>query len=193
MKMAPNSLFAILLRSPWWASLALAAGLALLAKVLLPERFAAAGMLGSFPFVIIAAVAATKQWRAPSATQTAQALQQLNTMTSRDFGDAVAAAWRADGHDVQLLKGSGADLELSKGGRLTLLAFRRWKAASVGVEPLRELHAAQLRQDAGASIYVASGALSDKAQSFAKQMNIRIVDATELALLMRSAGVLPKA
>jgi len=191
--MAPNSLFAILLRSPWWASLALAAGLALLAKALLPERFAAAGMLGSFPFVIIAAVAAARQWRAPSATQTAQTLQQLNAMTSRDFGDAVAAAWRAQGHDVQPVKGGGADLELSKGGRVTLLAFRRWKAASVGVEPLRELHAAQVRQDAGASIYLASGALSDKAQSFAKQMNIRIVDAGELALLMRSAGVLPKA
>jgi len=191
--MAPNSLFAILLRSPWWASLALAAGLALLAKVLLPERFAAAGMLGSFPFIIIAAMAAAKQWRAPSATQTAQALQHLNAMSSRDFGDAIAAAWRAQGHDVQALKGGAADLELSKGGRVTLLAFRRWKAASVGVEPLRDLHAAQLRQDAGASIYVAGGALSDRAQSFAKQMNIRIVDATELALLMRSAGVLQKA
>lgn len=191
--MAPNSLFAILLRSPWWASLALAACLALLARALLPERFAAAGMLASFPFVIIAAVAATRQWRAPSATETAQALQQLSAMTSRDFGNAVAAAWRAQGHDVQQVKGGGADLELSKGGRVTLLAFRRWKAASVGVEPLRELHAAQLRQEADASIYVAGGALSDKAQSFAKRVSIRIVDANELALLMRSAGVLPKA
>jgi len=193
LKMAPNSLFAILLRSPWWASLGIAMVLALLAKVFLPERFAVAGMLGAFPFVVIAAMAAAKQWRAPNAAQTQQAVQQLNAMNSRDFAQAIAATWRSQGHDVQPRNAPGADLELSQSGRITLLAFRRWKAASVGIEPLRELHAAQLRQDAGASIYVAGGALSDKAQDFAKQMNIRIVGASELAVLMRSAGVLPKA
>ena len=35
-RMAPNSVFAVLLRSPWWVSLAIAAALALAAAALLP-------------------------------------------------------------------------------------------------------------------------------------------------------------
>lgn len=192
LKMAKNSLFAILLRSPWWVSLALAAGLSLLARLLLPERFAVAGMLGSFPFVVIAAMAASRQWRAPSASQTAQSLQQLNALKGPAFADVVEAAWQSQGYEVERLKGSGADMALSKAGRQTLLAFRRWKASNVGVEPLRELHAAQLKAEAAASICVASGVLSDNARAFAKQMDIRIVDAAELAALVRTAGVLPR-
>ncbi len=192
LKMAPNSLFAILLRSPWWISLALAAALSLLARLLLPERFAVAGMLGSFPFVVIAAMAASRQWRAPSASQTAQTLARLNAMKAADFADTLAATWRAQGYQVQPLKGNAADLTLTRGAEHTLLAFRRWKAAKVGVEPLRELHAAQRKADAVASICVAGGTLSDNARDFAKQHSIRIVDASELAALVRSANVLPK-
>ena len=64
LKIAPNSLFAVLLRSPWWASLGIAVALALLMRLLLPKEYAVAGMLGAFPFVVIAAIAAWKQLRA---------------------------------------------------------------------------------------------------------------------------------
>ncbi len=193
LKMAQNSLFSILLRSPWWISLALAAALSLLARLLLPERFAVAGMLGSFPFVVIAAIAASRQWRAPSASQTAQTLQQLNTMKGAEFADTLAAAWRTQGYEVQPHQGPAADLTLSKGAQRTLLACRRWKAAKVGIEPLRELHAAQQKAEASASICVSSGTLSDNARDYAKQMNIRIIEANELAVLVRTAAVLPRA
>ena len=59
--MAENSLFAILLRSPWWVSLGVALALALLMRLLLPKDYAVAGMLGALPFVVIAAIAAWKQ------------------------------------------------------------------------------------------------------------------------------------
>ena len=58
LKMAPNSLFAVLLRSPWWASLGLAVALSLLLRALLPADYAVAGMLGTLPFALIAAIAA---------------------------------------------------------------------------------------------------------------------------------------
>ena len=52
--MAENSLFAILLRSPWWVSLAIAAVLALIARLLLPADYAVVGMLGiGLPFVLV--------------------------------------------------------------------------------------------------------------------------------------------
>ena len=39
LKMAPNSLFAILLRSPWWISVGIALVFALASKALLPAEY----------------------------------------------------------------------------------------------------------------------------------------------------------
>jgi restriction system protein len=161
--MAENSLFAILLRSPWWASLGIAVALALLMRLLLPADYAVAGMLGSFPFVVIAAMAGWKQLRAPSATQLAQTLERLQAMNSREFAEAIEAAFRAQGHEVTRLNQPGADLELMLRHRRTVVAFRRWKAASIGVEPLRELQAAKTKLEAEAAMFVATGTLSEKA------------------------------
>ena len=187
--MAENSLFAILLRSPWWASLGIALGLALLMRLLLPEQYAVAGMLGSFPFVVIAAMAAWKQLRAPSAAQVSQTLERLQAMSSREFADALEAAFRAQGHAVRRLNAPGADLELSLGHKRTVVGFKRWKAASVGVEALRELHAAKERADANASLYVATGAVSEKAADFARESRVQLMGLAELAqLLVRVAA-----
>jgi restriction system protein len=193
LKMAENSLFAILLRSPWWASLGIALALALLMRLLLPEQYAVAGMLGSFPFVVIAAMAAWKQLRAPSAAQVSQTLERLQAMSSREFGDALEVAFRAQGHEVRRVDVPGADLELTMGPRRTVVAFKRWKAATVGVEALRELHAAQLRLDADASLYMAAGTLSEKANDFARESRVQLMGLAELAQLLRKAAVQKKA
>jgi restriction system protein len=188
LKMAENSLFAILLRKPWWISLAIAAALALSARLLLPAQYAVAGMLGSSPFVVIAAMAAWRQRGAPSAAQSEQLLQRLQSMSTREFAAVLEAALRSQGHEVRPLKSPGADLELDKGGRRTLLSLRRWKAASTGVEPLRELQSARVQQQADAGIYVAAGDVSDKARSFARDTNIRLIEAAELVQLLHASG-----
>lgn len=188
LKMAENSLFAILLRSPWWASLGIAVALALLMRLLLPAQYAVAGMLGSFPFVVIAAIAAWRQLRAPSATQLAQTLERLQAMNSREFAEAIEAAFRAQGHEVTRLNQPGADLELMLRHRRTVVAFRRWKAASIGVEPLRELQAAKARLEAEAALFVSTGALSEKAGDFVRETRLQLMGAPELAQLMRAAA-----
>jgi restriction system protein len=184
LKMAENSLFAILLRSPWWASLGLAVALALLMRLLLPQEYAVAGMLGSIPFVVIAAMAFWKQLRAPSVAQLEQTMQRLQAMNSREFGQALEAAFRSQGHEVRRLDGPGADMELTLGHKRSVVGFKRWKAASVGVEALRELHAAQRRLQADAGVYVGVGVLSDKAADFAREAPVQIIGQTELAQLL---------
>ena len=72
LRMAENSLFAILLRSPWWISLGLAAIVALVARLALPADLFWFGAFGGLPFVVIAVMAARRQWRAPSAAQLAR-------------------------------------------------------------------------------------------------------------------------
>lgn len=183
-KMAENSLFAILLRSPWWIALGIGVLLVLLMRVLLPPDYATPAMLGSFPFFVIAAMAAWKQLRAPSPAQIEQTVQRLQAMNSREFGAAIEAAFRAQGHELRRLDQPGADLELSKGNRRTVVAYRRWKAAKLGVEPLRELQAVQQRLEADASLYVAAGAPSEQAGDFVRTSKMQLMGLAELAQLM---------
>ena len=86
--------------------------------------------------------------------------------------------------------GRGADWLISKGPRSALVSHQRWKAATHGTEPLREL-AAALTSDAGADagqgIYVALNAPGDAARQFAAKNSVRIVTGTELALLLQPA------
>ena len=61
LKMAKNSLFAILLRSPWWLSFVLAGAMAAVARLVLPQAYEAYALFSAVPFVAIGLVAAWKQ------------------------------------------------------------------------------------------------------------------------------------
>jgi restriction system protein len=60
-------------------------------------------------------------------------------MAWRDFAQALTEAYTRQGYAVTPWEGAGADLQLVKAGRTTLVSCKRWKAAKVGVEVLREL------------------------------------------------------
>lgn len=189
LKMAENSLFAILLRSPWWVSLLLAAALSLIAWRLLPERFVLAGMFGAgAPFLVIATIAAWRQLRAPSPARQAAALDRLRAMTTTELLDAAQAAWQQQGFEVRRCKEPGADLVLQRAGRVTLVSLRRWRAAQVGLEPLRALHAEMKRHDDAAGWYAAGGEVGDRAREFAREQGIRLLGAGELALQLAADG-----
>jgi restriction system protein len=191
LRMAENSLFAILLRSPWWVSLAIAAALALLARLLLPERFVAVGAFGAgFPFVVIAAIAAWRQLRAPSPRAVEAALQRMRALGTAELLAAAEAAWRAEGWQVQRSAVAGADLLRERAGRRELWALRRWKAASQGVEPLRELQAACARHDDATGCYLHAAAHSDKARDYARENGLRLVGAAEFAQQLLVGGAL---
>ena len=97
----------------------------------------------------------------------------------------LAAAWRQGGFEVQQLDGGAADFCLTKSGSTTLASARRWKAATHGVEPLRELRAAMEQRGATAGLYVlAQGSLSDNARLYARDNSITIVQDNALAALL---------
>ena len=126
LEMSKNSLFAILLRSPWWVSLLVAAGILLAARLVLPDLYA---FFVPLPFMVIAAYAGWKQFRAPSAAQIAAALDAMRSMSWSDFSGAVESAFRRDGYAVGRFDGPAADFELTRSGRTTLVACKRWKVA----------------------------------------------------------------
>lgn len=185
LKMAENSLFAILLRKPWWISIIIAVVSGLAFSAMMPARFAVAGMAAGMPFLIIGIIAFIRQFGAPSAARIAHTRDTVRAMSWADFASAVEAAYRRDGYDVARHTGPAADFTITRGGRLALVSCKRWKAASIGVEPLRELHAAAKAQDAQDCIFIGTGQLSDNARRFAQENQIRVIQEAELARLLQ--------
>ena len=184
-KMAEKSLFAVLLRSPWWISFAIAGGLALAAKALLPAEYFVFGALGGFPFVVIGGIAAWKQLSAPSTAHVQGTLAQLEAMSWRDFSATVQQAFEHAGYAVQRLDGAAADFSLVKAGRTTLLSCKRWKAARMGVEPFQALQAAIGVHEADGGLCITTGDVTDKARQFAAAHQIRVMHGAELAQLLK--------
>lgn len=184
LKMSKNSLFAILLRSPWWVSMGVAGAIALVSLAALPKQYAVYGIISSWPFLLIGMIAAWKQARAPSAARVANTLEKICVMSWRDFSGIVEDAFRQDGYTVARLDSGDADIAISKAGKTALVSCKRWKAASAGIEPLRELHAAIERQEAHEGIYLTTGAVSDNAKRFATEKKIQVVQGADLARML---------
>lgn len=179
-KMHDNSLFAVLLRSPWWVSALVAVGVVAAMRLVLPTPYAIAG--GSV-FIVLAMAAAWRQWRAPSPAKVAARLDALRALSWDEFGPLVEAGFRREGYGVTRTSGA-ADFEISKGGRMSLVCAKRWKAATTGVEPLKELAAEGKKREAWECVYVCAGELSDKAKAFALENRIMRVEGVELMNLV---------
>ena len=182
-KMSDKSLFAILLRSPWWYSFLIAAVLLLLARVFLPEAFRAVGMLSSIPFAILGVIAAWRQRDKPSPERVSMALDQLAQMPWKQFLPIMEQAFVQQGFTVTQLNSNAADLQLEKLGRVTLVSCKRWKAATLGVEVLRELKAMQVSQEASYSACISLSLPTGVALKFAKENAIQLICQDELASL----------
>lgn len=181
LRMHENSLFAVLLRSSWWISVAVAVGLFLAARLFLPDVYA---FFVALPFLAIGAIAGWKQLRAPSAGRIADTMESVRAMGWSDFSRALEDAYRRDGYAVNRLSGAEADFELTRGGRVALVSCKRWKVARTGIEPLRELYAAKRAREAHECIYVVAGEITDNARKFAAENNIRLAGGPELARLL---------
>ena len=186
--MSERSLFALLLRSPWWVSFVVALGVVLVARALLPVHLFAFGAVGALPLVVVGGIAARRQWGAPSAAQVEATLASVQAMGWRDFSELLAQAYRLDGYLVQNLPGPGADLRVAKPGQQALVSGRRWKAAHQGIEPLRALVAArQADAEAGQAVFIGIGELSANAQAFARDNGVQLLTGAALAQLLQPA------
>lgn len=180
-KMSEKSLFAILLRSPWWYSFLIAAILMLLARVFLPEAYRAVGMLSAFPFAIIGMMAAWRQRDKPSPERILQALSSLEKMSWKEFLPLMEQAFAQQGFIVTRLNSNSADLQLEKLGKTTLVSCKRWKAATLGVDVLRDLKALQVSQDATYAACISLSLPTGVALKFAKDNAVQLICQDDLA------------
>jgi len=186
LELNPNSMFAILLRSPWWASALVAAAIFGALRFFVPAGYA---LFAALPFIVIALYVAWKALRAPSSRRIAATLERVRAMSWDEFSATIEEAFRREGYTVKRLgseRPAGADFELVQGSRSTLVACKRWKAMRTGIEPLRELEDARRAREAAECIYVATGEVTAQARAFAAERNIRVVEGAEL---VRKFGV----
>jgi restriction system protein len=185
-KMARNSLFAVLLRSPWWISILLAALVGAVMAALLPHQYKVAGALGGFPFFVIGLVALWQQMRLPSARRSEEILRAVGAMNWPEFSALLEEGFARQGYSVERIQGA-ADFALSRQGRITLVSAHRWKAARVGEESLQALQGAAQSQGAGSCLYVTLGELSGNAEIFAKRHEVQLMQGQALAYLLKDA------
>jgi restriction system protein len=175
-----NSLFAILLRSPWWLSLLLAFGMFAAVRLFFAPGIAA---FFALPFLAIGLYGAFRQFRQPSESRIAATLGRARELTWDGFRAALEDAYRRQGFTVTRMDGI-ADVHLAQGGLVTLVSCKRWKAMRTGIEPLREFDAASKERGAHARVYVAVGEITDNARAFAEERRIRLLQEQELAKLL---------
>ena len=185
-KMAEKSLFAILLRSPWWLSFVLVGLFGLASKALLPPQYVIYGVMGGFPFLVIGCIAGWRQLRAPNPERVNAALAQAGSMSWQDFSSALEHGFKGQGYSVSRLgaKAGAADFKLEKSGRTTLVSARRWKAATQGLEPLKELVALKEAHSANDCCLVALNDFTDNARTFATQNSVGLIASLKLAQLI---------
>ncbi|MBS7807444.1 restriction endonuclease [Variovorax sp. PCZ-1] len=176
--MAPNSLFAVLLRNPWWVSFLLAAVISVICAALLPKDLVVYGVLGTFPFLVIGCIALSRQWNKPSAAAVQAEVERMAGLSWRDFSKELEAKFIKQGFEVERLAGKkaegAADFLISKAGQRTLVAAKRYKAANHGIEALQALVAQQESLGADKAMYVCLGALSEQAETYARDRGITV-------------------
>lgn len=186
--MSQNSLFAILLRSPWWIGLVLAVAVGAVAAALLPETYRVAGALSGFPFAVIAFMALRRQWGQPSAQQIAATLQTVGDMAWPQLLDRIEQGFVRDGYSVQRGKAPPLDLAIERQGRRTLVSARRWKSAHIGIEALRALRQARDDLDAADALLIGLGEPTASAREYAAEHGIRLWDGAALARHLHRTG-----
>lgn len=187
-KMSEKSLFATLLRAPWWVSFLVMFGVALVAGALLPEAYKIAGMLGAFPFFVIGVMAAWRQRNAISGSRIEELVEQAWGMGWRDFSVLVEEALRQQGFVVTRLNDGPADFQIEKNGRITLVSAKRWKAATVGAEHLRELLAVRESRDAFSCTCMSLGVFSQAAIDLANDSPMQLLRSANIAQLMHEGA-----
>lgn len=179
-KMAKGSLFAVLLRSPWWYSVLIGLFFIVASLPLFDGDYVIFGITAALPFFGIAGYAAYKQAKLPSQKRVVEVAEQAWKMRAAQITEKIASRYIESGYESKVFKGHAADLELTRGHRIVLLSSKRFKVGNTGVDPLKQLVVAGQTAQATNYLYVALGEISAAARIYASQNNIELIQANEL-------------
>lgn len=119
----------------------------------------------------------------------------LNNMTWKQFELLVHQAFRHRGYvlgESGISDADGSvDLVLRKAGEYFLVHSKLWRAASVDVAPVRELHSAMRAKRAAGGFFVTTGTYTREALAFASGRNIQLIDGPTLREMLNDTAGIP--
>jgi restriction system protein len=133
-------------------------------------------------FLAPAAMALARRSRSRALLDAARrgAAASIARLSLQDFEELVGEGFRHRGFSVTGRGGAepdgGIDLVLARGNERFLVQCKQWKAQSVSVSVVRELHGAMTAEGAVGGFAVTSGAFSVDAKRFASGRNIELID-----------------
>jgi len=180
-KMAQGSVFAVLLRSPWWYSVLIALLMVSISVLVAGSRYIILGFAAAVPFIGIACVVVYRQYQLPSHKRILEVVESARKLSAKQLAMKIADSYEKQNFDITPFKGDAADLELERGRHKLLLCCKRFKAANTGVEPLKQLVASGQKIEASGYLYVALGTVTENARRYATENDIELVQAATLA------------
>jgi restriction system protein len=181
-KISEKSLFAVLLRSPWWYSLALGVAVIAVSRALLSNELWIFGAMGGVPFLVISCIALYRQRHRMSESKVTTTLETLSQQGWKDFSAQLEAQLRRHGYQIESsAAGAGADYVLSRQGRVSVLSAKRWKAAQVSEADLQALKNSMNAHEARDGLYLSMGRANAKVLAFAQLNRIAILSNAPLA------------
>ena len=187
LKMRENSLFAVLLRSPWWYSVLIAGFLVMIGQLFLSGKYLIYAIPIAFPFLVIAVIAGYRQATSPGSKKLEDTETWIRSARARDFTAALTRGYEKEGYAVTPFKGKAAELQIEKDERVRLVSCKRVKAASTGAEPFQALVTAGEHHEVAGLIYIGLGELSAEALDIVEEERIELVTLEELATLLHDA------
>jgi restriction system protein len=195
-----ESFFDTLVLLPWWVGL-LVGGLGLIVlDVVLPAIWTdpmlggiAKGLKSVGPFffgicALAALVSAIRRLAIRRTLDKQSGIESIRQLSWQRFEMIIGEVFRRMGYSVveNGLGGAdgGVDLVLDRDGVKFFVQCKQWKAAKVGVKPVRELAGVMSARKVSHGFFVTSGTYTDAAREFAAEADISLIDGISLGRLV---------
>lgn len=163
----------------------------LIAEPLDTQLFLGLGIL-LFPFMVAILLEERRK------KYTASTLEELRSLSPADFEEMVANTYRAQGHDVEVVGGSGdhgIDLVVrSQRGEIWLVQCKRY-SGKVGEPVVRDLYGALRASDANGAALITTGYITEAARLWAEGKPLHLFDGNQflkIVLATRARNKLPE-
>ncbi|HAC34496.1 MAG TPA: restriction endonuclease [Gammaproteobacteria bacterium] len=208
-----EDLFDIVVKLPWWIGVVLAVVSYFLLHQVAVQPSDAVSQSGSVGGAVGRAFASVMQYLVSAVILLAAVVSGVNQVIRRiqfdrvaatgmrvvadlswaDFERMVGEGFRRQGYSViDTPQGAdgGIDLILHREGEEYLVQCKHWRANSVGVAVVRELHGVMASRGSIGGFVVTSGRFSRPAKTYAEGRNIELIDTDTIGQLL---GVVPSA
>ncbi len=198
-----ESIFNLLMASPWWVSVIFSAVVYLLLGVVLPSLTTDSPVLqglqqGLTPlapwvalfFLLPAPISILNAHRKRLLLNKQTGIESIRNLSWKSFEELVGEAYRRQGYQVLENTSGGADggvdLRLIKDGKTTLVQCKQWRSQSGGVKTVREMYGLMVAESANEVIIACTGSYTIEAQRFAENKPITLITGDQLQTLVSS-------